>query len=615
MTGQFVPSLDGRILRVDLTSGRCSDDSTHGDRLRSYLGGTALGMRYLYDELGSDVAWSDPRNRFFLGSGPLGGTIIGGSGAVSIVTTGAMTGGATSSQANGYMGAFLKFPGFDGVLIQGASEDWKYLYIYDGEAELRDAGHFLGKDTWETEEAIKEEMGFSTGQMSVFCIGPAGESVARFAALVGDRGHVAGHNGLGAVLGSKKLKAVAVARGRGRVEVKDPEGLRKISEEIWERAEKSPNYTWGTSTVFSGAESRGFLPVKNYTTNIFPEHARFMAQDYRAKHQMTRHPCWACRSAHCNLMKLKEGPYAGYEGEEPEYEQWAAFGPVIGNTDLGGAMVLANEVDRLGFDANEMGWLLGWVTECYENKLLSRHDLDGLEMTWGNVEAARKLIRNIAGRRGFGDILAEGVMRASKRIGGEAANRAIYTLEGNTPRGHDHRGGSYELFDTSVATFATMEANPMLIPDRPHYGLPEKIGPFDPVNIARGVARNKEVLQLQDSLVTCRFITLSNVDLLRQALEAATGWDFRFQEAVNVGRRAVNMARVFNLCRGIGNQMERPSQRYGSAPVDGPNVGMSIMLRIYYENMGWDRERGVPLPETLGSLGLDDSLADLPGNT
>jgi len=290
---QGIPSLNGRVLRVDLSSGRLSDDTTYLGEMRSYVGGTALGTRYLYDEVGSDVAWSDPGNRFFLGVGSLNGTVIGGSGSISVVTAGALTNGATSSQANGYCGAFLKFAGFDGILVHGAAEEWKYLYVHDGKAELRDARHLVGKDTWETEDLIRSELGFAAREMSVFSIGPAGENLVRFAALAGDRGHVAAHNGLGAVLGSKKLKAIAVARGRGRVEVKDPERLREVSREFWDRCKKAPFYTWGTSRVYSAAEAGGWLPVKNYTTSVFPEHARFMGDDYRARHEMTRHPCWA----------------------------------------------------------------------------------------------------------------------------------------------------------------------------------------------------------------------------------------------------------------------------------------------------------------------------------
>jgi aldehyde:ferredoxin oxidoreductase len=587
--------------------------------MRLYVGGTALGLRYLYDEVSPRMKWSDPGNRFFVGAGPLNGTSIGGDGSISIVTVGALTNGPVSSQANGYLGAYLKTAGYDGVLVQGADKGWKYLLIRDGQAELRDASHLAGKDTWETEDAIKQELGMGAREMSVFSIGPAGENLVRFAALVGDKGHVAAHNGLGAAMGAKRLKAIAVARSKGRVEVANPERIKQLSQEIWSRAEKTNIFQFGTSRVYSGAEAGGWLPVKNYTTTRFPEHGNFMGEMYRQKHEMKRHLCFACRSFHCHLMKLTDGPYAGYEGEEPEYEQWSAFGSAIGNTDPGGAMVLSNEVDRLGMDCNEMGWVIGWVMECYEKELLNRDDVDGLQMNWGNIEAARQLMRNIAHRRGFGDILAEGVMRASKKVGGEAARLAVYTNKGNSPRGHDHRGRWSELFDTTVTSTGTYESHLGGTPNKPAYGLPEKIGDHDAEMIARAIGKVKGAVQFEDSLVTCRFVTGMHLDLLCQAVEAATGWDgFSFQEAHNVGRRAVNIARVFNLRRGIGVDLERPSERYGSTPTDGPNAGIGIMqhwdvmMETYHENMGWDKKTGVPLPETLCSLGLSGLVRDLP---
>ncbi|MDP2950404.1 MAG: aldehyde ferredoxin oxidoreductase C-terminal domain-containing protein [Chloroflexota bacterium] len=608
---QRFEGLMGRILRVDLTSGDITVETPDEGTLRRYLGGVGLGIHYVFNEVGPGVQWDQPENRFFVGSGPLGGTVIGGSGSIAVVTVGAMTGGFTTSEAMGFMGAYLKSAGFDGVLIHGAAPEWKYLYIRDGGAELRDARHLLGKDTWETEDAVKAELGLPEQQASVFSIGPAGENLVRFAALVGDRGHVAGHNGPGAVLGSKHLKAIAVARGALRLEVHDAQKLKEISDALWEENKKGINYTWGTSQNYTPYEAGGWLPVKNYTTTRFPEHARFMGESYRQKYDLRRHPCWACQSHHCNIMKIKDGPYAGYEGEEPEYEQWAATGSAIGQTDVDTAAVLSNDVNKLGMENNEVGWLIGWVMECYERGLLDKDDLDGLEMRWGNGEGARQLLSNTAHRRGFGNILAEGVMRASQRVGGDAGRCAIYTPKGGSPRGHDHRSRWSEMLDTSVSNTGTMETMVVAIRRPEDYGLPKPIDPFNPQVVAAAVAKSKGAMQFEDSMVTCRFITHMDVPLLCRALEASTGWHFTFDEALTMGRRVVNMMRVFNLRRGLGKRLEYPSERYGSTPTDGPNAGKAIqphwddMLRTYYRLMGWDEATGVPLPETLRSLGLE----------
>ena len=211
----------GSVLKVNLTDSSIGQEKLDEATLRRYLGGTGLGAKYLYEGLPQVVQWSDPDNVMVWATGPMGGTSVPGSGTFSVVTVGALTNGATSTQANGFFGAYLKFSGFDAIVIEGASPKWVYLYIHDGTAELVDAEHLLGKDTWETEDAIKADLELSERGASVFGIGPAGENLVRFAAIVGDRGHVAAHNGTGAVMGSKKLKAIVAARGKSAVPVKD----------------------------------------------------------------------------------------------------------------------------------------------------------------------------------------------------------------------------------------------------------------------------------------------------------------------------------------------------------------------------------------------------------
>ncbi|MDO8672721.1 MAG: aldehyde ferredoxin oxidoreductase N-terminal domain-containing protein, partial [Dehalococcoidia bacterium] len=200
---------EGRILRVDLSTGKLWDESVDAATMRKFIGGTGLGAKILYEEVPPGVEWSDPENRLIVGSGPFGGTKVMGSGTISIVTKGPMTNGATSTQANGFLGAYMRFNGYDAIVFQGASDHLVYLYLDEGKAEIRDASHLADKDTWETQDAIAAELGKRDSQLSVFSIGPAGENMVKFAAVAGDKGHVAGHNGPGAVMGAKKLKAIA----------------------------------------------------------------------------------------------------------------------------------------------------------------------------------------------------------------------------------------------------------------------------------------------------------------------------------------------------------------------------------------------------------------------
>jgi aldehyde:ferredoxin oxidoreductase len=600
-----VKGFTGKLLRVDLTEGKTWDWLPDEETLRMFLGGTGIGAKVLYDEVPPNSEWSDPVNRLIIGSGPLGGTSIGGTGTVSIVTKGALTGGSTSVQANGLMGAYMKFSGYDGVILQGASEKWKYLVIKDGKAELRDADKLQGLDTYETYDTLKEEFDEKGRGVSVLSIGPAGENTVHWAGIFVDHGHSASHNGAGAVMGSKKLKAIVAFRGKGSVEVADPEKLRDVSQRMYEEVEYFTGTLGGVERSYKSG--RGTLPVKNYTTNIWDvtgeEADTYGEKHIRDNYQVSREPCWSCRLLHCAMMNF-DGPHAAYV-EEPEYEQMAAWGPVIGQTDVEATMMLSGLTDRLGLENNEAGWLTGWVMECFDKGWLSAEQTGGFEISWGDVEGVKKLLHMVANREGFGDILAEGVKRASEKIGGPAAEAAIYTMKGNTPRGHDHRTRWAEMFDTCVSNTSTIETNTSILPPDP-----DVRGPANPIEVSTAVAITKGLMQLEDSAVVCRFNTRMNVKLITEALVAATGWDLTPEEGKTIGLRAVNLMRAFNLRTGMGKEHDRPSARYGSTPVDGPAAGVSIlphwedMLTNYYELMGWDVETGIPLPETLESLGI-----------
>ena len=608
---QVIKGFAGRYLRVDLTEGALSDLVFDEAALRGYLGGTGIGAKILYDEVPPTSEWSDPVNRVTIAGGPLGGTSVGGSGTISIVTKGALTGGATSVQANGLFGAYMKFSGYDGIIVQGAAEDWQHLVLRDGSAELRGADRFTGLDTYETCDALRQEYEVRGRGASVLSIGPAGEHLVRWAGAFVDHGHAAAHNGPGAVLGSKRLKAVIAFRGRGRVEVADAEGLRKVAERMYEDVEWFKGTVGGVETSYKSGS--GTLPIRNYMTNIWDiSNERldtFSNEHIREHYQARRMPCWACRLLHSTMMRIPDGPYAG-EVEEPEYEQLAAWGPVIAQDDVEAAMMLSALTDRLGFENNEAGWIVAWVMECFERGLLTVEDTGGLEVRWGDVEAVRELLLMTSERRGFGDLLAEGVKRASEKIGGEAAEAAIYAMKGNTPRGHDHRTRWAEMFDTCVSNTGTLETHTSVMG-------PEAQGPGNPMAVSTAVAETKGLMEFEDSLGTCRFNTRMNAKLLAEAVSAATGWDFTAEEGKRVGLRAVNLMRAFNLRAGIGPELDRPSTRYGSTPVDGPTAGTGIMehwdsmLRNYYQLMGWDIETGKPLPETLEELGIGYVIRDL----
>lgn len=612
----------GKILRVDLTTEIISEEYLQEEELKKWIGGTGIGAKYLYDEVPPSVQWNSPENRLIVASGPLGGTRVGGSGTISIVTKGTLTGGAVASQANGYMGAFMKFAGYDGVIFQGMANRWLYLYMHDGKAELRDAQYLLGKDTWETENAIKEELGYSEKQMSVFCIGPAGENLVKFAGIFGDKDHVAGHNGTGAVMGSKKLKAFCAARGKGTVAINDPDALKNSVKEIWEYIETVPAarriYDWGTGGSYEAAEERvvaGTLPIRNYTTNIYPE-ARLMSAQYsRDNHECKPNPCWACRTHHLWLVTFKDGPYKGRTVEDPEYEMWASWGPLVGNVNPDAAMILANDTTLLGLEGNEAGFLISMLIELYEKGILTKDQTEGLELKWGNFEAMGTLLKRIAHREGiFANLLAEGTVRTVEALGPEAQRCGIYALKGHSPRDHDHRSNWREMFDTALSDIGTYQAGYLGAPDPDTHAIKDR---FSPEDVSTHTALTKGRRQFEDMLGTCIFTTRVPLKMLLDAFNAVTGWDFTVEDARNAGYRSANIFRAFNLRHGLTVALERPSTRWASAPVDGPAQGITIlphwdsMMENYYKLMGWDIKTGKPYPETLNSLGLEYLVKDI----
>lgn len=606
----------GQILRVDLTGGRIWSQPWTPEEMRLYLGGAGLGAKVLWDEVPAHVAWDHPDNRLILATGPLAGLPVWGTGGLSVVTRGAMTNGGTSTQANGFFGACLKYSGYDAIVIQGQASRWVYLYIQDEAVEIRDAAHLTGKDTWETQDALQGELGLPGHQMSVYSIGPAGENLVRFAAIAGDYGHVASKNGCGAVMGKKRLKAVAIVRGTRALRVADPRGLLQAADEIAHDLKTNPSakslYEYGTLWGVLNLHGQGALPIRNYTTNVPPEGtdmAAWEAPSLRKGFDHRGHQCNACGMHHCHMQVIPAGPHRGEMVDEPEYEGWAGAGWAIGATDPVAISWLNTRVDRACVDVNEFGWLIGWVMECQEKGYLTAERLGGLRIRWGDVEAAASLLQMINHRQGFGDILAEGVKRAAEAVGGPAAACAIYTGKGASPRGHDHRARWEEMLDTCTSSTGTLETGPPVHPTE--FGMPARINPFDPDAVARNVGAHLGRHHFEDSLGACIFTTRTLLENMCRALGAATGWDYPKEEAMRLGRRTAAILRAFDLRCGLGPELERPSPRYGSTPADGPAKGQTVqphwdhMLEVWYETVGYDRKTGRPRRETLRALGLE----------
>ena len=607
----------GKLLRVDLTKRKTWAEAWGPDDMRAMLGGIGLGAMILYRETAKgkgNVSWDHPDNRLVLATGPLAGLPVWGTGGLTVVTIGAGTNGPTSTQANGFFGTNLKYCGYDAIIIQGQSKDWVYLHIDDDTVELRDAKELMGLDTWETQDALNRKLGTSGHQLSVYSIGPAGENLVRFAAIQGDYGHVASKNGVGAVMGKKKLKAVAMVKGTKALRAADPLGVVQAADDIAHDLQTDPSartlYLYGTLPGVSNLSKLGVLPIKNYTTNVITgvDMSEWEAPRLREHFDHRGHQCNACGMHHCHMSIIKRGDHQGKIVDEPEYEGWSGAGWTIGLTDRDEIAWLNTELDRACVDVNEFGWICGWVMECQEKGYITKEQL-GFELKWGDAKGARRLLEMISHRQGFGAVLAEGSKRAAEKLGGPAKDCAIYIEKGATPRGHDHRARWDEMLDTATSGTATMETGNPVHPTE--VGQPARINNFDGEAVAKTVAGLRGRRNFEDSLGICIFTTRTRLENICRALSAATGWVYTVDEAIRFGRRTAAINRAVSLRCGITPDMERPSTRYGSTPVDGPAKGQSVMaqwdkmIETWYRDVGYDRKTGKPLPQTLKDLGLE----------
>jgi len=603
----------GKMLRVDLTSQETTVEKLDDAFLKTYLGQMGIGARIMYDEVPAGVKPTDPQNRLLFVTGPFTGTNAQAASNWQVISLNAITGhNIAVGNSHGFWGARLKAAGFDGVIVHGASERPVYLYIHDGECEFRDASMLWGKaDAFETEDVIKKQIG--QAKASVATIGPAGENLCAGAMVQSDLGHVASKGNTGIVMGSKRLKAIAVY-GKEKVPVADParfrESVRKWREESLGPIIKPGIHAFGTGYGLERNMNIGVLSVKNLTTNVLPEFEKLTGQYIRNTYELKRNPCHACGINHCNTIKVTEGPYKGFEGEEPEYESLAYLGANIGIGDAGTVAWLTDAIDRLGFDANWAGAVLGWAMEAYERGILTKDALGGLEMKWGDEKAAFELMRRAARREGIGDTLALGLKTAAEKIGGAKAAAFAVHFKGETNHAYDTRGGgATQTLQLAVSSACPRSETPGVQID------------YDEQGKVRGVKPAPQFKIFFDTLGVCFFGCIdAKLDTMAEAYGALTGLPFTAADAMVIADRVDNLMRAFNVKHGFRPEMDLDiSPRLLEPPVDGPAKGKTIaqswtsLVKDYNKMKGWDWESGRPSRDRLEKLGLGDVADDLWG--
>lgn len=606
----------GRLLRVDLTRRQTWDETLEDSLIDKFVGQNGIGAALMYREVPGSVKAYDPENRLIFITGPFTGTRVQSPSNYEVITLNPITGYSIAvGNSHGDWGPYLKFAGYDGVVIQGAADAPVYLWIHDGTVEIRDARAFWGLDTFETQTAIQREM---HEKASVASIGPSGERRCAGAAVVNDFGHVASKGNSGAVMGAKNLKAIAVF-GKGSIAAHDRERFRELAEKWKEKSFQTPLGATvnavGTAGFVPTIHELGDLPTKNFTTGVFPEFENLSGEYIRKNFPLKRNPCYGCSLAHCHTLRVPGGAYADFEGEEPEYEDFSQLGSNLGISDPGAVVMLTDYVDRLGFDSNWAGAALSFAMEAYARGVLSRDDLDGLDLSWGNAEAAKELIRKVAHREGIGDVLARGLKTAAEAIGRDAPQFAVH-FKGETNHAHDSRALWGQFLGLAISSGGPRwEALGMdLLPD-PELGATAPEDRFDPKPKPDSARKTQLKKLFQDSLGTCMFGVDVGLDLISEAYTALTGRPMNPEEALLVGERIANVERAFNVRHGFLPEFDLDvSPRLLEAPPDGGAAGRTIapyfkdMVVEYNHLMGWDMETGKPWPQTLQRLGLESMV-------
>ena len=612
----------GRVLFVDLSSGAISEEKLEEKLYRDFIGGTGLGARILYERMAPGVDPLGPENWLGFVTGPLTGTAVPSTGRYTVVAKSPLTATWGDANSGGYFGSELKAAGYDAVFFNGISSQPVYLWINDGKAELRDAAHLWGKDTTETEEILCQELGDQA--IRVACIGPAGESRSLIAAVINDRGRAAARSGLGAVMGAKRLKAIAV-RGNKKVPVADSAWLRALRKEHLKGQKENlfikSMSTYGTCAALNHAVKTGDAPIRNWSlmgTEAMPGYTRLIGEEV-IKYKIKNYTCQGCPIACGGIVGVERGPYAVEEGHKPEFQTVASFGTLCFNDNLE-SIIKANDIcNRYGLDTISAGATIAFATECYERGLIDKKDTGGIELTWGNAVALIAMLEKIARREGFGDVLADGVKVAAERIGHNSEEFAIH-IHGQEICNHDPRrmramGVSY-IGDPTPARH-TSAATPMTIADRgrgaggPYPELQNTEVPADDYeNKGKIYAVATDYHQVFTSSGFCEFLVFVGNAPLVEYISAVTGWDFTIEEALVTGRRIQTMRQAFNVREGLQPADFSLPGRIKATPASGPLAGKVVdsdaLRDAYYRALGWDVETGRPLEESLARLGLKE---------
>ena len=610
-----------RFLWVDLTSRTVREEEPSEELLLDFIGGYGIGARLLYDRMPPRADPLGPENILGLVTGPLTGAPAPTGTRWTAVGKSPLTGTWGDANGSGWFGVALKRAGYDAIFFTGAADRPVYLLVEDRRTELRDATELWGRDCYEIEDWVKAELG---PDAEAACIGPAGEKLSLISGVMHSKGRTAGRSGLGAVMGSKRMKMVVV-RGTGSIPLGDDAGLRAARVKHLKEINSGVGYAsfyrkTGTPGYTPIGAYNGDSPTRNWGASVAafpnPEALEF---DRLLPHRVKRSSCWRCPISCWGTSRVE---YDGQtvEAHQPEYETAAAFGTMMLNNDYP-SLIKANELcNRYGVDTISAGNCLAFAAECYEHGLIGRADTDGIELRWGDHQAMNAMLEKLCQRRGFGDILADGVKAAAERLGPSAEPFAVHVGGQELPM-HDpqYEPGLGVIYQLDATPGRHTQACQYLVAtgfksDRPEFGVNRE----QQEGRGRWVKEAACLMHVVNAAGVCLFGYLSmHVTFVPDFLAAVTGHPFGVDDMLITGERIANMRQAFNVREGINPLVwTLPGRAYGRPPLpDGPTAGITVAIEQlaaeHLDAMGWTRDAAVPRPDVLKRLGLPDVARDL----
>ena len=615
---------EGKMLEVNLTDGTTKTSTVEKDVLRKFIGGSGLGAKLMLDRVSPDVDPLSPDNTLFFLTGPTSGTSIPGGARFSVCAKSPLTDMFGESSSGGSFAFELRSAGWDGIVVEGASDKPVYIVINDDKVEIKDASDLWGKDTYEVIDILKERHGDKKRGSQVL-IGVAGEKLVRFAAVASERKNFAARCGLGAVMGSKKLKAIFV-KGSGKVSLADPDRYNARRKIILKKAQEHIAIqvltAQGTNAALGISAVTGDLPAKNWTVGDNSaisskiEGGVLSGPDF----YIGNDSCHGCMIACKRVVHITDGPYKGMEGAGPEYEGVASLGSLLMIGDMAAVIKMNELCNQLGMDVISCGATIAFAMDCFEQDIIGTKDTDGIELKWGDDTAAMKMIEKIARRDGFGDVLAGGSKRAAQKIGGNASDYAV-EIKGMEVPMHDPRAnylsglgyatGIRGACHTNDASYAISSG----ILDWPDIGINLGIDVKKNEGAGEIVKRAQDLGQIFNAASFCYMIIfVLNGEDVAELLSAASGFDYAFDEVKECAERIWITKRGLDNLMGITAADDRLPRQILTPPTEGGAAGqapnLEVMLKEFYPARGLGSD-GRPTKETLSKLALDDLAAKL----